>query len=164
VRYGAATFPRANNESGLYVGPGCYEHCSRGSQRDGLCDVFAMNADCALQAINSDGTEVAWSVNISSASGGWNSFLPDFQGGIETVTQSSYVNEFGYALLKVSSKAGWRDWKRGPAYTVDPFQAPVSLNAPWANPNDSWPDQGGDPLSALIPSLNLKRPLSWENF
>lgn len=49
----------------------------------GAADVFALNGDCNIQAIKTDGT-AAWTVNIGTnpASGGCNSYVPDFQGGL----------------------------------------------------------------------------------
>jgi hypothetical protein len=48
----------------------------------GLADVFALQADCNVQAIQSDGT-VAWSSNIGApvAGSGCKNFISDFQGG-----------------------------------------------------------------------------------
>jgi len=49
----------------------------------GVADVFALNADCNIQAIKADGT-VGWTASIGTdpSSGGCNSHVPDFQGGL----------------------------------------------------------------------------------
>jgi len=59
----------------------------------GVADVFALNADCNLQAIKSDGT-VAWSKSIGTTTdqngtSSCNQFLPDFQGGAVVNTGQS---------------------------------------------------------------------------
>ena len=98
-------------------------------------DVFAMNGDCTLQAMTSSG-KVAWSVNIGQLPpayiffSGCNEFMPDFQGGVETVTQTSYVNQFGFTLFKAQfQKLDGITGNAYPAYVQDPFESPVSLNA-----------------------------------
>jgi hypothetical protein len=59
----------------------------------GVADVFALNADCNLQAVTSDGT-VAWTANVGtstdqSGNSSCNQFLPDFQGGVVVNTGQS---------------------------------------------------------------------------
>jgi len=59
----------------------------------GVADVFALNADCKLQAIKSDGT-VGWSKSIGTTidqkgNSSCNQFLPDFQGGAVVNTGQS---------------------------------------------------------------------------
>jgi hypothetical protein len=67
----------------------------------GVADVFAFQADGTVQAITSDGT-TAWTADVSQAG----QVLPDFQGGLVVVGQSS--------IYKLDGITGQPD----PAYTV----------------------------------------------
>ncbi len=82
----------------------------------GVADVFALNGDCNVQALTSNGT-VAWSVNIGQPpefSGNLdpcNQFLPDFQGGIvvksEDRTQDpNGTYHYNYHIRKVDGATG----------------------------------------------------------
>lgn len=120
----------------------------------GVADVFAMNGDCTLQAMNSDGT-VAWSANIGQGPAGCNQFLPDFQGGVEVIGVSNYVDGAGVTqvqahLQKLEGATGSAD----PAYLAQPFSAPASLNTGWLGPRDFWPDQPESAFPATVVHTN----------
>jgi len=117
-------------------------------------DVFALNGDCTLQALNSDGT-VAWSANIGQGSAGCNQFLPDFQGGVEVIGVSNYVDGAGVTLVQAQlQKLEGATGSADPAYLAQPFFAPVSLNTAWLGPRDFWPDQPESAFPATVVHTN----------
>jgi uncharacterized protein YjdB len=82
----------------------------------GVADVFALNGDCNVQAITSDGT-VAWTVNIGQPppdSGNLdtcNQFLADFQGGIVVQSETRRQRSDGrfayfYHVQKIDGATG----------------------------------------------------------
>ena len=75
----------------------------------GMADVFALNADCNVQAITSDGT-VGWTANIGTDpfSGACSSYAPDFQGGLVVYNSQS--------IFKVDGMTG----VAYPGYTAAP--------------------------------------------
>ncbi len=81
----------------------------------GVADVFALNNDCNVQAIRSDGS-VAWTANIgqppqySENFTACNQFVPDFQGGFvvksETTTPPGWLEPFEYHVQKFDGMTG----------------------------------------------------------
>ena len=80
----------------------------------GVADVFALNADCTVQAITSNGS-VAWTANIGQPpqygeGGACNEFMPDFQGGFvvksETTNPPNSQESFRYHLQKFDGMTG----------------------------------------------------------
>jgi hypothetical protein len=82
----------------------------------GVADVFALNWDCNVQAIRSDGS-VAWTANIGQPpqygeGGACNEFVPDFQGGLVVKSETSTTNpgngqvSFRYHLQKFDGMTG----------------------------------------------------------
>jgi hypothetical protein len=69
----------------------------------GKADVFSLQTDCNLQAVNSDGT-VAWTTNIGAPPNGataCNNFLADFQGGVVVYNSQS--------IMKIEGATGYAD-------------------------------------------------------
>ncbi|MGO9445800.1 MAG: IPT/TIG domain-containing protein, partial [Thiobacillaceae bacterium] len=105
----------------------------------GVADVFALNGDCNLQAIRSDGS-VAWTANIgqlpeySPNPGPCNEFLPDFQGGV-VVKGEKYVpwivgnpffgDHYIYTLQKFDGMTG----QAYPALSLSGWWLPLNLGA-----------------------------------
>ena len=84
-------------------------------------DVFALNSDCNVQAVNSSGT-VAWTANIgqilqypyySPNPGPCSEFMPDFQGGLMAMSESATNTQFQYSIQKFDGTTG----QPYPAYT-----------------------------------------------
>jgi N-acetylneuraminic acid mutarotase len=120
----------------------------------GVADVFAMNGDCKLQAMKSDGT-VAWSANIGQGPAGCNEFLPDFQGGVEVIGVSNYVDGAGVTLVQAQlQKLEGATGSADPAYLAQPFSAPASLNTAWLGSRDFWPDQPESAFPATVVHTN----------
>jgi hypothetical protein len=106
----------------------------------GTADVFALNGDCNVQAMRSDGS-VAWAANIGKPplygeGGNCNVFLPDFQGGLEVKSETSTTQNgqvyFQYHLQKFDGMTG----QAYPAYNLQSvwwvnmnFQ--IGFNTPW---------------------------------
>ena len=110
----------------------------------GVADVFALNGDCNVQAITSDGS-VAWTANIGQLPqytgnpGPCNEFLPDFQGGFVVKGESSTTDADGnahrhYYVQKLDGMTG----QAYPTYTFRGlswanmnFQ--IGYGSPWIN-------------------------------
>jgi hypothetical protein len=62
----------------------------------GVADVFALQADCTVQAITSDG-KVGWTTNIGMSANGYGckNFISDFQGGIVATDYGTEVYQYG---------------------------------------------------------------------
>jgi len=127
----------------------------------GVADVFALDGDCNVQAITSAGN-TAWTANIGQLPpnpfypGGCSQFIPDFQGGMEALSESSYVNEYGYTLtqLQLQKLDGMTGQAPYPAFVQSIFEGSASLNAPWAVPDAFWPDQPETPFPPTVIHTN----------
>jgi hypothetical protein len=76
----------------------------------GVADVFAIQNDQTVQAIAADGT-VAWTADVSQASGAWRDMVPDFQGGLVVV--------------------GWNSIWKLDGMTGQPYPAYTPFNGEW---------------------------------
>lgn len=95
----------------------------------GVADVFAMNSDCTVQAIASDGT-VAWQANIGTSttlilntsgnttSTACNQFLPDFQGGMVVTSQSTSQGANGNVTTAYVQRFDGMTGQLYPAYNL----------------------------------------------
>src|SRR5271165_5957224 len=105
----------------------------------GLADVFALNYDCNVQAITSDG-RVAWTANIgtsttltinnnqSTTSTACNQFYPDFQGGLVVMSQTTTQSEAtGIVTTAYVQKF---DGMTGQAYPAYNLSSPTFNQAP----------------------------------
>ena len=105
-----------------------------------VADVFALNADCTVQAIASNGT-TAWTANIGTSTtasspelGGTtstscNKFLPDFQGGLTIMSQSTVPPTSG-SPLRISAYLQKFDGMTGQAYPAYNLANPAYNTAP----------------------------------
>ena len=90
----------------------------------GAADVFALQGDCNVQAIASDGT-VAWTSNVGMNTNifgttSCNNFIPDFQGGLTVVTPIQQGSNSAPTIQKFDGITG----QAYPAYTL---AAPLGL-------------------------------------
>jgi hypothetical protein len=108
----------------------------------GLADVFAVNADCNVQAITSGGT-IAWTSNIGVVNPDvttCNQFVPDFQGGL-VVVNSQYI----YKLDGITGKPYQ-------SYTSQSGSSGIGLSIPVVHTDGTiFAVDGGDTLVAINP-------------
>jgi len=95
----------------------------------GVADVFALNYDCTVQAIASDGT-VAWQANIGTSTTlnlntngnttttACNQFYPDFQGGLVVMSQSSSQGASGLTTTAYVQKFDGMTGVASPPYNL----------------------------------------------
>ena len=122
----------------------------------GVADVFALNSDCNLQAMRSDGS-VAWTANIGQPppnSEPFNptncsEFVPDFQGGavvmsafVEQVDFQPFFVPLGYTLQKFDGTTG----QPYPAYTLSALFSPS-----WDIAGTFWSSLGGNSIETYPP-------------
>jgi len=114
----------------------------------GVADVFALQGDCNVQAIASDGT-VAWTANVGMNTNifgttSCNNFIPDFLGGLTVVTPIRQGSNSAPTIQKFDGITG----QAYPAYTL---AAPLGLPPAAVNTDGTIFTIDGDSVVGINP-------------